>query len=99
MNCKYWYGTKYSQEADCYMVIGSLEHDLFMERNELDYFFNVPFDPHEYYRYHVNSRFFKLYKNIMKNLPSGVSVDKQDKKLYFFKTAKDYSCEYFERRM
>jgi hypothetical protein len=54
-NCRHWQGNKYTDYADCYRVVGTLEPDLFQFKtavtdeweHNVGIGFNVPFDPND----------------------------------------------------
>lgn len=103
-SCKHWQGTRYSEWADCYWVIGHIEPRLFEEENEKGYKFTVPFDPHDIRLYNINSKFNLLYHDVMVIYPKkyskwweswGITIEKEKGK-YFIQTRKDYRCKYYE---
>ena len=94
-NCKHWQcayklrnDTNY---ADCYFVLGTLNLNLFEGKDERGYYFNVPFDPNDFYRWKENSWWLNEYRKIVKKLPAPLKLDGK-----FIQTNKEHYCKYYD---
>ena len=95
--CKHWQGNRYTQWADCYWVIGQIQPKLFEEKNDRDFYFTIPFDPHSVSDFHYNRSFHTVYKQVLKTTQDKIRIEKI-KGLIFIQTRRDYSCKYYESR-
>ena len=86
---------KYRDEADCNWVIGSLNEKIMECVNYRGYKLDMPFDPFFYNDYLCDSSFADIHRDIRKDLPDGVEVERW-KGTWIFKTKSDFSCKYYE---
>ena len=96
-DCQHWQGNRLSQFADCNWVVGHFEPKLFEEKNELGFNFNVPFDPHDLYRFNCSPNFRVLYKAIHPKEHGQVKIHSTKGQKYFM-TREDFCCGFFKKK-
>lgn len=78
--CKFWQGNlRYGKWADCQRVVAKLEPNLLCcfhlaEDGITRYYFDVPYDPHDFKYWRFHSQVPNLLKRLRTKLPKGVRI-------------------------